>query len=86
LLYISAENTFNQLVSHIEESIDLSALAKELFELRQVIKDQQVSAFANAGGGTIAGETNVEFLRRSSYAINHSPTGSRSLLAGPVMH
>jgi hypothetical protein len=48
------ENIFNQLVSHIEESIDLSALAKELSELRQVIKDKQVSVFANAGGGTIA--------------------------------
>jgi hypothetical protein len=38
------DNTFNQLVSHIEQSIDLSALAKELSELRQAIKDKQDSS------------------------------------------
>jgi uncharacterized protein YjbI with pentapeptide repeats len=36
--------TFNQLVNQINQSIDLSALAKELSELRQAIKDKQDSS------------------------------------------
>ena len=38
------DNTFNQLVNQINQSIDLSALAKELSELRQAIKDKQDSS------------------------------------------
>ena len=43
-LALAHHNTFNQLVNHIEESIDLSALKKELSELRQAIKDKQDSS------------------------------------------
>jgi uncharacterized protein YjbI with pentapeptide repeats len=38
------DNTFNQLVNQFNQSIDLSALAKELSELRQAIKDKQDSS------------------------------------------
>ena len=38
------DNTFNQLVNQINQSIDLSALAKELSELHQAIKDKQDSS------------------------------------------
>jgi uncharacterized protein YjbI with pentapeptide repeats len=47
-------NTFNQHVNHFEQSIDLSALAKELSELRQAIAKQESSPQTAIALGRIA--------------------------------
>jgi hypothetical protein len=47
-------NTFNQLVNHFEQSIDLSALAKELSELRQAIAKQESSTQTAIALGRVA--------------------------------